>query len=116
MKAFTLLSLMALATKLVTGCSPEASKEPGLPCDNAIQCREGYTCLASKNGVSGQCIEPVCSRACKVDGDCKGIRVDAAGGECFVCRDVSGCKSGGPGYSAEAGAGSFACVDRCVAQ
>jgi hypothetical protein len=93
-------------------CTPEAQKDASIPCDHDRECAT-KECLPAKNGITGACMQPACSKRCTSDDDCKGFRKSTTNEECFVCRDVGDC----PHASATEEAGPLkACVDRCLAQ
>lgn len=98
---------------LVAACDPQASKDASLPCKNDVECASGLACLPTRNGLSGECMQPACSKRCDSDDDCKAMRYSSDNKDCFVCKDVSAC----PLANASTGdAGVIkACVDRCEA-
>ncbi len=106
--AFGGLSLLGAAL----ACNPEATKDASVPCKNDVECTSGLQCLPTRNGLSGECLAPVCSRKCTTDSDCKGMRYSSDGQECFTCKDVGGCSLAN-GSSGVADAGVKTCVDRC---
>ena len=94
-------------------CTPEAEKDVSIPCDHDRECATSLSCLPGKNGITGACLQPACSKQCTSDDDCKGFRKSTTNDECFVCRDVGEC----PRASEASEAGPLkACVDRCAAQ
>lgn len=108
------LALFVLASLggVASACNPEATKDASVPCKNDVECTTGLACLPTRNGLSGECLAPVCSKKCKTDDDCKNIRFSSDGKDCFSCRDVGGCSLAN-GQSGTADAGTMACVDRC---
>lgn len=105
--------LGAVASMLALACNPEARNEASVPCEHDRECNSALTCLPTKNGVTGACLVPACSKTCATDDDCKGLRSSQQGDECFVCQDVGAC----PRAVRVDDAGPLkACVDRCVAQ
>lgn len=102
---------VALLLVIVAACSPEAHKDAGVPCAHDRECdpAEGLSCLPYRNGVSGGCLEPTCTKKCETDADCVGLRKSGDGKECFICKDTSDCRH----VSTAEGGASKSCVDRC---
>lgn len=103
-----------------TACNTEATKDASVPCSADSECAAAahLTCLPTRNGLSGECLQPACSKPCNADSDCAGMRYSSDNKECFACRDVAGCPgTNGQPVHGEAGADGGApfkvCVDRC---
>lgn len=105
----SLTAIVSLVLAAVAACEPHASKDPGVPCLHDRECDDNLTCLPARNGISGNCLEPACSRTCQTDADCAGLRQSGKGDECFICKDVSDCKH----VSTSEGGPAKTCVDRC---
>lgn len=111
LRASLWLTVLALGVFIAPGCDPQATKDASIPCKNDIECSPGLACMPTRHGLTGECNPPACSRKCRTDADCKGIRFSSDNKECFTCKDVSVC-AGSNGQSAEAGTLQV-CVDRC---
>lgn len=111
MHVSTLAIVGALFVVAAPACDPQATKDASLSCKNDVECSPGLTCLPTRHGLTGECIQPACSRRCTTDVDCKGMRASSDNKECFVCKDVSVC----PLANAQSGDAGLiqVCVDRC---